>query len=165
MNAIEKCRSLVNEIRAAADPFAVVDAWALASRLLARQPAVDAAALSTAIEAKDIDALDAIVSRLENPQAAVKPKRAPTRKVTADEMKDAMRAYRKRLKLARLADESKLGGHKLSGGRKSNIDAIIPPPEFSWEVWDALAAAGKLEDAGKGFYALPESERVKPPEP
>ncbi len=64
-----------------------------------------------------------------------------------------MRAYTKRLKLARLADESRLGNRYTTGGRKSAIDAIIPPEEFPPEVWKALALAGKLRDTGGGFYA------------
>ncbi|MAY75388.1 MAG: hypothetical protein CMJ31_11855 [Phycisphaerae bacterium] len=64
-----------------------------------------------------------------------------------------MRAFKKRLKLARLNDESKLGGRYTSGGKKSKIDAIEPPTEFGPEVWRALAAEGRLRHTGQGFYA------------
>jgi len=65
-----------------------------------------------------------------------------------------MKAFKKRLKLGRLADESRLGGRYTSGGRTSKIDAIEPPREFEPGVWKALAAEGKLRDFGRGFYGL-----------
>ncbi|HHN77823.1 MAG TPA: hypothetical protein ENK11_03985 [Phycisphaerales bacterium] len=94
-----------------------------------------------------------MVSALEHPA----PKRdEPAVEVSEDEMAHALKAFRKRLKVLRLADESKLGGRYTSGGRKSKIDAIEPPREFGPEVWKALAKAGKLKDTGGGFYALTE---------
>ncbi len=164
MNAVEKLRQLVGEIQHAGDGFKVADAWSLAGRLLSRQPGADPQAVQQAIKACDIDALDAIVTRIEHPELieAEREPKAKTRDVSNDDMRKAMHAFRKRLRLGRLADESKLGGRNLTGGRLSSIDAIIPPQEFNWEVWDALVAAGRLEDAGKGFYALPEAERNKP---
>ena len=50
---------------------------------------------------------------------------------THDELKHAMKAFRKRLKLTRLDEESKLGrvGNPMSGGKKSGVIAIMPPRE------------------------------------
>ncbi|MBL8746813.1 MAG: hypothetical protein JNK58_10715 [Phycisphaerae bacterium] len=73
-----------------------------------------------------------------------------------DELDKALRAFRKRLKVMRLADESRLGGRQLTKGRESEIDAIIPPHEFPDEVWRALAREGRLIHTGRGFYSLPE---------
>ncbi|KAA0217538.1 MAG: hypothetical protein DYG94_01195 [Leptolyngbya sp. PLA3] len=70
-------------------------------------------------------------------------------------MTAALKAFKKRLKLARLADESRLGGRYTSGGRESQIDAIIPPNEFPAAVWKALEKAGRLKHTGQGFYAEP----------
>jgi len=99
---------------------------------------------------QDAAGLDALISGLERPAA----KRVTTgASASHDEMTAALRAFRKRLKLARLADESRLGGRYTSGGRKSKIDAIEPPDEFPQRVWDALVNDGKLKDTGQGFYA------------
>ena len=70
-----------------------------------------------------------------------------------------MHAFRKRLKLARLNDESKLGGRYTSGGKRSGIDAVQPPGEYPDRVWKALVQAGRLVDAGGGFYADAEDRR------
>ena len=166
MNAVEKLRQLVGEIQSAGDGFKVADSWSLAGRLLGRHPAVDLERVQRAVGGCDIAELDAIVTRLEHPEQIEMERepKAPVRAVSSEEMRKAMHAFRKRLRLGRLADESKLGGRNLTGGRHSSIDAILPPNDYGWEVWEALVSAGRLEDAGKGFYALPEAEREKPPE-
>ncbi|MBC6953582.1 MAG: hypothetical protein DYG93_08295 [Leptolyngbya sp. PLA2] len=94
------------------------------------------------------------MARLESPTADVSATALPDGpNIPEETLKSAMRAYTKRLKLARLADESRLGNRYTTGGRKSAIDAIIPPEEFPPEVWKALARSGKLRDTGGGFYA------------
>ena len=75
--------------------------------------------------------------------------------VPGEEKKKAMRAFRKRIKLVRLDHESKLGVGPMTGGKKADFDAILPPQEFAPEVWEALAADGQLRAAGQGFYMLP----------
>jgi hypothetical protein len=74
--------------------------------------------------------------------------------ITEAQLKAALRAYKKRLKLMRLNDESRIGGSKLTSGRHSEIDAIIPPSQFPRVVWDELAKQGKLKYTGQGFYQL-----------
>lgn len=158
MNAVQKLRSLVDEIRGAADPFKKVDAWSLAERLLSRTPGVDQAAVKRAVAAKDVVALDEIVRGVEHPEAKAKPEpafKAAAREATDEELRHAMKAFRKRLKLARLSDESRLGGRYTSTGRASQIDAIIPPTEIPTGVWAALVERGELEYTGEGFYKLP----------
>ena len=43
------------------------------------------------------------------------------------ELKRALQAFKKRLKLMKLDDESRTGGRQMSGGFKSGIMAISPP--------------------------------------
>ncbi len=71
-------------------------------------------------------------------------------------LKRAMKAFRKRMKLTRLNEESKLGRNPLTSGKKSEVDAIMPPRQYPDEVWQALVAQGKLKDAAGGFYELVE---------
>jgi hypothetical protein len=72
----------------------------------------------------------------------------------AEMQRRALKAFRKRLKLTRLDDESRLGNRYVTGGRHSAIMAILPPREYPPAVWAALVAQGKLRDAGNGFYEL-----------
>jgi hypothetical protein len=71
-------------------------------------------------------------------------------------IKKAMKAFRKKLKLSRLDEESKLGRSPLTGGKKSTIVAITVPYGYPQEVWDELTRQGKLKDTGRGFYELVE---------
>lgn len=157
MNAVEKLRSLVVELRSAPHPALKKETWELAARLMGRMP-VSAAEIDRVCGSGDVDGLDALVRRIEGPPAGAKPAPAasgpPVSPEMAHEMEMALRAFRKRLKVMRLADESKLRGRRLSSGKSSEIDAIEPPKEFGPEVWRALARAGKLKDTGAGFYAL-----------
>lgn len=154
MNALEKLRSVVDDLRAPKNPMNVLDQWQLAGRLLSRFPVNQPEAARICRE-RDLPALHAMVAGLEKP-AAIKPtETGPESDVSEANMSAALKAFKKRLKLARLADESRLGGRYTSGGRQSQIDAIQPPSEFPSAVWKALEKAGKLRHTGQGFYAEP----------
>ena len=56
--------------------------------------------------------------------------------LTKETIKRAMKAFRKRLKLMRLDDESRLGHDPLSKGVKSTIIGIRPPEQYPPDVWD-----------------------------
>jgi hypothetical protein len=76
--------------------------------------------------------------------------------VGPDELKRALHAFKKRLKLTRLDDESRLGGGRpTTSGRQSEVAGIIPPSQFAPAVWQELARQGKLKSLGGGFYGLP----------
>lgn len=75
---------------------------------------------------------------------------------TPQDLKVALKAFKKRLKLTRLDAESNLGGGPLSSGRSSGIAAIMPPNQFPSDVWDELVKQGKLKKAGGGMYELVE---------
>lgn len=74
-----------------------------------------------------------------------------------EQLKRALKAFKKRLKLTRLDDESSLRGGHTTQGRASAIVAITPPNDFPTEVWEELARQGKLRKAGRGTFALAES--------
>jgi hypothetical protein len=71
-----------------------------------------------------------------------------------EELKLAMKAFRKRLKLTRLDDESRLGYGPMTSGGKSGVAAIKPPDQFAKEIWQELANQGKLKHIGHGLYEL-----------
>ena len=73
-----------------------------------------------------------------------------------EELRLAMKAFRKRLKLTRLDDESRVGYGPMSTGQHSGIVAIRPPDQFPPAVWQELAKQGKLKHDRGGLYALVE---------
>jgi hypothetical protein len=75
---------------------------------------------------------------------------------TKEELKAALKAFKRRLKLTRLEEESKLTRRPTTSGQASGIVAIKPPVEFSAAVWEELANQGKLKKAGHGTYELPQ---------
>ncbi|MGA3066052.1 MAG: hypothetical protein ABSF29_04310 [Tepidisphaeraceae bacterium] len=75
---------------------------------------------------------------------------------TEDELKKALKAFKKRLKLTRLDDDSKLGHSPLTGNAKGEVVAIQPPSGFGREIWEELADKGHLKRDGTGFYELVE---------
>lgn len=79
---------------------------------------------------------------------------APPPAPSPEELKRALKAFKKRLKLARLDDESSLGGGPMSSGKKSTIVAITPPHQYPRTVWDELVRQGKLKYSGQGLYEL-----------
>ena len=80
---------------------------------------------------------------------------------TPQQLKQAMKAFKKRLKLTRLDAESTLGGGPLSGGRDSGIVAIQPPNQYPRQLWDKLAEQGKLRRVGGGLYELAQDPNVR----
>lgn len=79
---------------------------------------------------------------------------SPSDSPAKEELKLALKAFRKRLKVTRLDDESRLGYGAMTGGGKSGIVAIQPPNQYSKSVWDELVAQGKLKYSGNGMYEL-----------
>ena len=71
---------------------------------------------------------------------------------SADELKSALRAFKKRLKVTRLDSESAISSRALTGGQKSGIVAIAPPSDYRRECWEILATEGKIKRAGGGLY-------------
>lgn len=71
------------------------------------------------------------------------------------ELKAALKAFKKRLKLTCLDDQSRIGVGPMSSGRASGICAITPPDQYPDAIWEELARQGRLRRAGHGLYELP----------
>lgn len=71
-----------------------------------------------------------------------------------DDLKAALKAFKKRLKLTRLDAESNLNYRPTSSGNSSGIVAIMPPEQFPRGVWDELVKQGKLKANRHGLYEL-----------
>ena len=152
--------ALLSEVAAAADAIATADAasagpkWGAMHKALLKAK-VDPQVIMRLVAARDVAGLQLLVRWLRGEEIAVEAKSEPTVvAVDIEVQRSAMRAFRKRLRLARLDAESRLGVGPMSSGKRNEIDAIIPPREYGVEVWEALVAAGRLRREGGGFYAL-----------
>lgn len=74
-----------------------------------------------------------------------------------DNLKHALKAFRKKLKSTRRDDESRLGSRYTTYGKTSKITAITPPNQYPAAVWEKLAELGRLKKGGQGTYELPEA--------
>ncbi len=79
---------------------------------------------------------------------------SPSPTPTPEELKAALKAFRKRWNLTRLDDQSRLGVGPTTSGRQSGIVAIMPPEQFPQAVWDELVRQGKLKKVGRQQYAM-----------
>jgi len=81
------------------------------------------------------------------------PATPPTPPIDDATLKQAYNAFKKRLKLTILDQESKLGaGKPMTGGFKAAGIGIMPPNQFPRAVWIELAKQGKIKDMGGGFF-------------
>jgi len=72
------------------------------------------------------------------------------------ELKLALKAFKKRIKVTRLDAESSVGKGPMSSGKTWGIVAITPPAQYPRTVWEELVKQGKLKNAGNGLYSLVE---------
>lgn len=72
---------------------------------------------------------------------------------TDEELRKALKAFKKRLKLTQLEEDSRLGHSPLTGA-KTRIISIQPPAGFGKEIWEELADKGYLKRDGVGFFEL-----------
>ena len=79
---------------------------------------------------------------------------------TEEDLKKALKAFKKRLKLTKLDDESRLSHGPMSGGGKEKIVSIQPPSGFGREIWEELAEKGFLKRDGIGFYELVDGKQM-----
>ena len=73
---------------------------------------------------------------------------------TKEQLKGALKAFKKRLKLQQLDQDSRLGRNPATSGRTSSIIAISAPDQFPQAVWDELIKQGKLRRDRHGLYEL-----------
>ncbi|HEX2839502.1 MAG TPA: hypothetical protein VHN77_15400 [Phycisphaerales bacterium] len=84
------------------------------------------------------------------------PAPTPPPAISEDELKRAFNAFKKRLKVTRLDQESRLGASRpMTAGKKADDISINPPNDFPREVWKELARLGRIKDTGGGFYKMP----------
>ena len=78
--------------------------------------------------------------------------------IDPETLRRALKAFKKRLKLTALDEDSRLGRGPFSGG-STGVFAIRPPDRYPDEVWEELVRQGKLRHAGHGLYAVRDPNR------
>ncbi len=142
-----RLRELATLLAATVDEAERDRLWSQADRLLEEAEAEEDADLALPVWEREVEGLR---TRLEAWDAG----RAPLPEWDKAVLRRAFKAYKKRLKLMRLDDESTAGVNPLSAGRESSILGIRPPEQYPAEVWAMLVAQGKLCDAGDGLLEL-----------
>lgn len=142
---------LLAAIRAYPDPRRASDEWKQVYRLL-QKTSLPSARVNPIVGMRDVAQLAGLIEELRSPAPAPE----PTGEVPdAETLKQALKAFRKRLALTKLDEESKLGHSPLSKGVDSHaVSAMTLPPEWPREVWLELVRQGKLKHLGHGLYEL-----------
>lgn len=140
-------RLLIRRLRAIRDQdCADESAWLAASEVF-RSHAWKDADLDRALQERDSAHLG---TRLQEWESGAQPYPAPDRAI----LKRALKAFRKRMKIEQLDEESNLGGGPFSGGRRSSLVAMQPPSQYPAEVWQELVQLGRLREVMQGFFEL-----------
>jgi hypothetical protein len=160
--------ALLKELAAAlaalqsADPAAAGPHWGAMHKLLLKAKA-DPQALMRVVGTRDVAELARMVARargeaVPDAPADAAPAGLPSEHPEFDQalLQDALRLFRKRLKLMQLDADSKLGHGPMTGTGQHRIQSMVPPRDHPMAVWDALARLGKLRRDGDGFYSIVE---------
>ena len=136
----------VAELSVGTDPE---KSWAEANRVIAAARVEDDVELFVAVDEHDFETLRLIVAQWQSGER-------PLTKHDREVLKRALKAFRKRLKIFRLHDESSVGGGPMSSGRESGIVGVAAPDQYPQEVWDELVRQKRLVAApDDGIYELP----------
>ena len=142
---------LMAAIGAHDDPRRATAEWKQVFRLL-RKTDLPAGRVGHVVGMRDPAQLAELIEQLRAPAADDAPPAADA--PAADTCKRALRAFRKRLSLTVLDEESRLGHGALTKGSDASVPAIIPPNQWPQPVWQELVRQGKLRYLGHGFYGL-----------
>ena len=142
---------LASEITDAEDPGPL---WGQLHKAFLKSE-VNAEVAAKIIMHRDIDELTSVVAQLSSGSSVSIEEAKESIDVDAQTKRDALRVFRKRVKFAKLDQESKLGVGPLSGGKHADFDSMSAPHDYPMHVWKALASDGDLIDDGGGFFRIP----------
>jgi hypothetical protein len=144
---VAKLQELLAAIKGFADPRRAGDQWKQAYRLLQKTD-LPPGRVTGAVGMRDVACLTALIDQLQAPPPA------PADVPDEDVCRKALQAFRRRLDLTVLDEESKLGRGPLSKGAGGGVHAIVPPAEWPRSVWDELARRDLIRHIGHGLYEL-----------
>jgi len=152
--ALARLDELMTAIRGYDDPRRASGEWKQVYKLL-QTTDLPTARVTHVVGMRDVAGLGELIDQLRAPAGAAAPAQADA--PDAETCRRALRAFRKRLALTRLDDESQIGRHRqLSKGSDPRAAfAIVPPIEWPESVWQELARQGRLRYIGDGFYEVP----------
>ncbi|MGD9691134.1 MAG: hypothetical protein AB7K52_11500 [Phycisphaerales bacterium] len=179
----EKLKNILAEIEREPDRARLNDLWRSAGTTLQRT-AVDKMKAARTVAMRDLGTLRMLVAEVEkNPQLAVQTRYTPSSPArpapapppapaeepvaisaatatalaeppTEADLVAALKAFRKRLKVTQLDEQSKITSRQLTTGKRASVVAITAPNQFPRAVWEALVEKGKLRGSGGGLYEL-----------
>ena len=135
------------------DPRRASAEWKQIYRILQKSPLAERQ-YQGVVGRRDLPGLDALIEQLRSAQPSSESPAGDESGVDAATCRKALQAFRKRARLTRLDDESKLGHSPLSKGSDDRLGAITLPAEFADEVWQALLRQGRIRSVGHGLYEL-----------
>ncbi len=148
---VTQLNELMTTIGGYPDPRRASAEWKQVFRLLQKTD-LPAGQVTNVAGMRDAAQLAEVIEQLGAPEAAAPPPDADA--PDYDTCRKALRAFRKRLKLTRLDEESTLGHGPTSKGSGWSPTSMVPPTEWPQAVWVELVRLGKLRDVGNGFYEL-----------
>ncbi|MEC8818402.1 MAG: hypothetical protein VXX30_04890 [Planctomycetota bacterium] len=149
--AMAEIEGMIESLRELDEPAT----WGRLQRSLLKLKA-DPGMVARAVIGRDLEGVQRTLNVLRGEEPVQAAPEAPALPEVEEEvLREAMKAYRKRMKLMKLDHESKLGRSPLSTGKGADFESILPPEQYGPEVWQVLAARGQLEATGHGFYKLP----------
>ena len=140
---------LLAKIQGFDDPRRASMEWKQVFKLLQKTD-VSAGRITHITGMRDTEQLAELIEQLRHPEVASD----SSDDVSSDECKRAYNAFKKRMKLTVLDEESKLGRSPLTKGSAASTPAIVPPDGWPEAVWQTLVRQGKLHYIGDGFYEL-----------
>ena len=147
---LTKLDELLAAVRGYADPRRATAEWKQIYRLLL-QAGSPTGRVTSVVGMRDVPGLAAMIDELRAPAP---PPSEPGDAIDPDVLRKALQAFRKRLSLTVLDEQSKLGRSPLTKGADPGMAAIVPPDEWPAAVWQELVRQGKLRYIGHGFYEL-----------
>ena len=150
---LPQLEKLLAAIKAFPDPRRAAAEWKQAYALLKKTSAAGNH-LDNVIASRNVDGFVKMIDSLRPASATDEP--APAA-VTIDDatLRSALKSFRRRLKLMRLDEESRIDlRDPMSKGQGPQITAIEFPREHGPEVWAELVRRGVLRRTGPGLYEI-----------
>ena len=153
-DVVAKLDELAAAIGGYDDPRRASAEWKQVYKLLGKTD-VPAGRITAVVGMRDLAGFSEILEQLRAPES--EPAAAPGDAPSAADCKRALRAFRKRLAVTVLDEESTLGRSPLTKGASRDAGAIVPPKEWPAAVWQELVRQGRLRYIGHGLYTLPKT--------
>ncbi len=145
---VTKLNELMTAIEGYDDPRRAASEWKQVYRSL-QKTELPPGRITGVVGMRDVPGLASLIEELCDPTPA-----GPADVPSMDTCRKALQAFRKRLSLTMLDEESTLGRSPLTKGASAS-GQMVPPTEWPEAVWQELVRQGKLRYVSHGLYELP----------